>query len=65
MIDWKFEDEQLDAFDEYIKKNITGRQVKNNHIGYQEEEWKAFIAGWMAAKKQFRIDEQEKERKEK
>jgi len=57
MIDWKFEDEQLDAFEEYLKKNITGRQVKHNAIGYQEEEWEAFMAGWMAAKKQFGVKE--------
>ena len=57
MIDGKFEDQQSDAFDEYLKKNITGRQVKHNAIGYKDEEWKAFIAGWMAAKKQFGVVE--------
>ena len=55
MIDWKFEGEQLDAFEEYLKKNIVGRQVKNNHIGNQEEEWEAFRAGWMAAKEHFGV----------
>ena len=57
MIDWKFEEQQSDAFDEYLKRNIVGRQVKHNAIGYKEEEWEAFNAGWMAAKKQFGVKE--------
>ena len=55
--DWKFEEQQLDAFNDYLKKNIGGRQTKGNHIGYLEEEIDAFFAGWMAAKQQFGVKE--------
>lgn len=51
--DWEFEEQQSDAFYEYLKKNKDGRQTKGNAVGYQEEEMESFFAGWLAAKKHF------------
>jgi hypothetical protein len=42
--------EQIAAFDVYIKQNPDGRQVHHTGtLGYEEDEWSAFQAGWNAA----------------
>ena len=42
--------EQIDAFDIYIKQNPAGRQVHHTGtLGYDDDEWKAFQEGWNAA----------------
>jgi len=43
--------EQIDAFNIYVKQNPAGRQVHHNTgtLGYDDDEWKAFQEGWNAA----------------
>lgn len=42
--------EQIDAFNIYVKQNPAGRQVHHTGtLGYDDDEWKAFQEGWNAA----------------
>ena len=42
--------EQIDAFNIYVKQNPDGRQVHHTGtLGYDDDEWKAFQEGWNAA----------------
>ena len=42
--------EQVDAFNIYVKQNPAGRQVHHTGtLGYDDDEWKAFQEGWNAA----------------
>jgi hypothetical protein len=43
-------EEQIEAFDAYVKRNPAGRQVHHTGtLGYEEDEWHAFQEGWNAA----------------
>ena len=42
--------EQIDAFNIYVKQTPAGRQVHHTGtLGYDDDEWKAFQEGWNAA----------------
>jgi hypothetical protein len=42
--------EQIEAFNAYVKRNPAGRQVHHTGtLGYEEDEWYAFQEGWNAA----------------
>ena len=43
-------EEQIEAFNAYVKRNPAGRQVHHTGtLGYEEDEWHAFQEGWNAA----------------
>ena len=43
-------EEQIEAFNAYVKRNPAGRQVHHTGtLGYDEDEWHAFQEGWNAA----------------
>ena len=48
---------QYDAFDAFLKDTDENRQKYKGSFGYNECEWKAFQAGWNAAKQQFEVTE--------
>jgi len=42
--------EQIDAFNIYVKQTPAGRQWHHTGtLGYDDDEWKAFQEGWNAA----------------
>lgn len=48
---------QINTFNEYLRETGEYRQRVGAALGYKEEEWEAWQAGWNAAKKQFGVEE--------
>jgi len=46
---------QIDLFNVYLRETDEDRQRVGPALGYAEEEWEAWQAGWNAAKKYFGV----------